>query len=103
MGKIEICKRRGDCEQRGHARSIVGNAGTVKLAALLPDIERSVCRKNRIQMGADGNDSPRDTRIAAEDVANGIFMNLTQAEGPKAFGQPVGPRRFAKRRCRNAG
>ena len=103
MRKIEICKRRGDCKQRGHARSIVGNTGAVKLAALLPDIERGVCRKNCIQMGADGNDSLRDTRIAAADIANGIFVNLKQAEGPKPFGQPVGPRRFAKRRCRNAG
>src|SRR5438067_8705621 len=80
MRKIEICKRRGGCEQCGHARSIVGNARAVKLPALLPDIERGVCRKNCIQMGADGNDSPRDTRIAAENVANAIFVNLKQAE-----------------------
>src|SRR6266496_3639002 len=69
MRKIEVFKCSGDGEQCRYAGSIVGDARAVELAALLPDIEWSVCGKDGIQMSADGNDFWRVARIAAEDVA----------------------------------
>src|SRR6185312_12524486 len=86
----------------GHAGPVVRNSRTVQAAALLPDVQRRACGKNRVQVGAERHVAVSVAGMRAKNIAYLVGVNRLQTELAEFVGQPLGPGALAERRRGNA-
>ena len=101
MPDTNVAQQRCNAQQRGNACPVVRNSRPVDAASLLADIQRRVRGKHGVNMRAQCHIAPSKSGMDAEYVAHIIDPNIVQPDFTKAFRQPGGARRLAKRRRRN--
>src|SRR5437763_15860258 len=94
---FEQRKGGGNRQQGSHPRRVVGYARPKKLSTVLSDIERRTRREDRIQVSTDGDEhslggwlgtgrtsflGSRFPRSRTTDIADSVFLPLTEPNGP---------------------